>query len=138
MPPATFTKWTQDHKAFLEEKFLASRIGYIRKELCEIKQMNGETFHEYWERFNKLCASCPQHQIFEQLLIQYFYEGLLLIDRNIVDAASEGVLVNKTPAQARKLFNIMTQNTQQFGTREPHFGKVNELSSYPSVETQLS
>jgi len=68
-------------------------------------------------------------------LIQYFYEGLLPIDRNMVDAASGGTLVNKTPAQARKLFNMMVQNTQQFGTREPLFRKVNELSSGPSVET---
>jgi len=60
--------------------------------------MNEETFREYWERFNKLCASCPQQQISKQLLIQYFYEGLLSIDRNMVDAASGGALVNKTPA----------------------------------------
>ena len=52
--------------------------------------MNGETFHEYWEGFNKLHASCPQYQISEQLLIQYFYEDLLPIDRNLVDIASGG------------------------------------------------
>ena len=69
--------------------------------------MNGETFFEYWERFNKLCASCPQHQITKQLLIQYFYEGLLPMDRNMVNAASGGALVNKTPAEARNLFNLM-------------------------------
>jgi len=53
--------------------------------------MNGETFHVYWERFNKLCTNCPQHQISEQLLIQYFYKGLLPIDRNMVGAASGGL-----------------------------------------------
>ena len=66
-----------------------------------------ETFCEYWERFNKLCASCPQHQIAEQLLIQYFYEGLLPMDRNMVDAASGRALVTKTLAEARDLFNLM-------------------------------
>jgi len=54
--------------------------------------MNGEAFHEHWEHFNKLCANYPQHQICEQLLIQYFHEGLLPIDINMVDAASEGGL----------------------------------------------
>jgi len=57
--------------------------------------MNGETFCEYWERFNKLCASCPQYQITEQLLIQYFYEDLLPMDRNMVDAASGGLWLIK-------------------------------------------
>jgi len=32
----------------------------------------------------------------------------------------------------------MVQNTQQFGSREPQFRKVNELSLGPSVEAQLS
>ena len=40
------------------------------------------------------------------------------MDRNMVDAASGGALVNKTPAEARDLFNLMAQNTQQFGARE--------------------
>jgi hypothetical protein len=35
--------------------------------------------YEYWEHFNQLCASCPHHQISDQLLLQYFYKGLLLM-----------------------------------------------------------
>ncbi|RDX80030.1 hypothetical protein CR513_39468, partial [Mucuna pruriens] len=53
------------------------------------------------ERFNKLCATCPHHQISEQLLIQYFYEGLSIMDRSMIDAASGGALMDKTPAVYR-------------------------------------
>ena len=38
------------------------------------------------------------------------------MDRNMVDTTSGGALVNKTPTDARNLFNLMAQNTQQFGT----------------------
>ena len=79
--------------------------------------MTGETLHEYWERFKKLCASCPHHQISDQLLIQYYYEGLLPMDRSMIDAASGGALVDKTPAAARDLIANMAANAQQFGTR---------------------
>ena len=89
--------------------------------------MNREPFFVYWERFNKLCASCPQYQIIEQLLIQYFYEGLLPMDRNMVDAASGGALVNKTPTEARNLFNLMAQNTKQFGARESQIKRLMRL-----------
>lgn len=34
------------------------------------------------------CVSCPHHQIIEKLLIQYFYEGLLPIERSMIDATS--------------------------------------------------
>ncbi|RDY12091.1 hypothetical protein CR513_03150, partial [Mucuna pruriens] len=97
---------------FLEKFFLASRTVAIRKETCRIRQHSGETLHEYWERFNKLCATCLHHQNSEQLLLQYFYEGLLMMDRNMVDAASGGALMDKTLVAARHLISNMTSNTQ--------------------------
>lgn len=97
LPSGTITTWNEMKRQFLEKFFPASRAANIRKDICGIRQFNGETLHEYWERFKQLCASCPQHQISDQLLIQYFYEGLLPMDRRMIDAASGGVLVNKTP-----------------------------------------
>ena len=108
-----------------------------QKDICGIRQLPGETLYEYWERFKQLCANCPQHQISDQLLIQYFYKGLSLMDRSMIDAASGGVLVNKTPTQARELISNMAANAQQFGSRQdltPR--KVNEVN-IPSVELQL-
>ena len=56
----------------------------------------------------------------------------------MVDAASGGALVNKKLADARKLFNLMAQNTQQFGTRDSQVKRVNEIGSSSSLENQLS
>ena len=55
--------WQDMKRLFLEKFFPASRAAAIRKKICGIRQIIGETFHEYWERFKKLCASCPHHQI---------------------------------------------------------------------------
>ena len=57
--------WNEMKKLFLEKYFPASRAGNIRKEICSVRQHNGESLHEYWERFKKLCASYPHHQISE-------------------------------------------------------------------------
>ncbi|RDX72187.1 hypothetical protein CR513_48363, partial [Mucuna pruriens] len=97
---------------FLEKVFLASRTVTIKKEIYGIRQHSGETLHKYWERFNKLYATCPHHQINEQLLIQYFYEGLTMMDRSMIDAASGGSLIDKTPVAARQLISNMASNTQ--------------------------
>ena len=67
--------WATIERIFLQKYFPASRVADIRREIYGIKQREGETLSEYWERFNKLCASCPQHQMQEHSLIQYFYEG---------------------------------------------------------------
>ncbi|RDY07557.1 hypothetical protein CR513_08305, partial [Mucuna pruriens] len=69
LQPVLFNTWGDMKRTFLEKFFSASRTASIRKEICGIRQHTGETLHEYWERLNKLCATCPHHQISEQLLI---------------------------------------------------------------------
>jgi len=65
----------------------------------------------------RVCSSYPHHQISENLLLQYFYEGLHHMDRNMIDVASGGALGNITPAAAKQLIENMASNPQQFGTR---------------------
>ena len=65
----------------------------------------------------------------DQLLIQYFYEGLMPTDRSIIDAASGRALVDKTPEAVRQLILNMAANSKQLGTRGDFSNKrVNELS----------
>ena len=112
LPSGTITIWNEMKKLFLEKYFPTSKAANIRKEICCIMQLNWESLYEYWEWFMKLCASCPHHQISEQLLIQYFYKGLMPIERSMIDAASGGALVDKTHQQARVLISNMATNSQ--------------------------
>ena len=82
----------------------------MRKEICGIRYQPGETLYEYWKRLNKLCATFPHHQISEQLLIQYFYEGLMLMDKSMIDAARGGTLIDKTSVVVRQLISNMAVN----------------------------
>ncbi|RDX76166.1 hypothetical protein CR513_43870, partial [Mucuna pruriens] len=125
-----FNTWGDMKRTFLE-----------KKKICGIRQHTRETLHEYWERFNKLCSTCPHHQINEQLLIQYFYEGLSMMDRSIINATTGGALMDKTPAAARHLISNMASNTQQFGIRGPSQTRmVNEIgaASNQRLENQLT
>jgi hypothetical protein len=110
--PGSIRTWNGMKKIFLEKYFPASRVANIRKEICGIRQSHKETLSEYWERFKQLCIQCPHHQIPDHLLIQYFYEGLMLTDRSIIDAASEGALVDKTPEAVCQLTSNMATNSK--------------------------
>ncbi|RDX92984.1 hypothetical protein CR513_24808, partial [Mucuna pruriens] len=141
LQPVLFNTWGDIKRTFLEKFFPASRNASIKKEICGIRQHTEETLYEYWERFNKLCATCPHHHISEQLLIQYFYEGLSMMDKSIIDAASGGALMDKMPAATRHLISNMASNTQQFGIRGPNQSQmVNEIgaASNQRLENQLN
>ncbi|XP_031099801.1 uncharacterized protein LOC116003999 [Ipomoea triloba] len=138
LPSGSITTWNDLKTVFLGKYFPTSRVANIRKEICGIRQHNGESLYEYWERFKKLCASCPHHQISEQLLIQYFYEGLFPTDRSMIDAASDGALVDKTPDAAKNLIANMVANSQQFGNKLVQPSKqVNEVS-ISNLEQQVA
>ncbi|KAM1855557.1 hypothetical protein ACFX14_005887 [Malus domestica] len=124
--------WNQVKQAFLEQYFPATKAASIRKDICAIRQQHGEPFGDYYERFTHLIASCPNHQISEHLLIQYFYEGLCGTDRIMLDAASGGAFMDKTPINAKALLKNIAGNTRQFGGRdELPFKKVNEVIIAP-------
>ena len=65
----TMDNWVAMKMCFLKKYFFASKATIIRKQICAISQDVDESLYEYYEKFKCLCASCPHHQISEQVLI---------------------------------------------------------------------
>ncbi|KAJ3692957.1 hypothetical protein LUZ60_012052 [Juncus effusus] len=120
------TTWVELQKLFLDKYFPVSLTASIRKQICSIQQEVGETLYEYYDRFQKLCAKCPNHQVPENLLIQHLYDGMLQETRDNVDSASGGAFIDKTVRQARTLIETMAKNAQSSRTRSRIRG-VNEI-----------
>ncbi|CAN6687745.1 unnamed protein product [Malus baccata var. baccata] len=141
LAPGTVTSWESMKRAFLEKFFPTSRIILLRKKISGIQQEEGESFPTYYERFKSLVASCPQHQMKEELLLQYFYEGLLPLERQMLDASAGGALVDKTPMAAKVLIANRALNAQQYegvGQRGPPRHQVHEVSSTTDLHSQLA
>ncbi|KAM2325828.1 hypothetical protein ACFX1X_025128 [Malus domestica] len=142
LAPGTVTSWESMKRAFLEKFFPTSRVILLRKRISGIQQEEGESFPTYYERFKSLVASCPQHQMKEELLLQYFYEGLLPIERQMLDASAGGALVDKTPTAAKTLIANRALNAQQYegvgqrGTTRQH--QVNEVSAIIELQNQMA
>ncbi|KAM2617841.1 hypothetical protein TB1_034203 [Malus domestica] len=142
LAPGTVTSWESMKRAFLEKFFPTSRVILLRKRISGIQQDEGESFPTYYERFKSLVASCPQHQMKEELLLQYFYEGLLPIERQMLDASAGGALVDKTPTAAKMLIANRALNAQQYegvGQRSmPQQHQVNEVSAIIELQNQMA
>ncbi|CAN6552283.1 unnamed protein product [Malus baccata var. baccata] len=141
LAPGTVTSWESMKRAFLEKLFPTSRIILLRKKISGIQQEEGESFPTYYEQFKSLVASCPQHQMKEELLLQYFYEGLLPLERQMLDASVGGALVDKTPMAAKILIANRALNAQQYegvGRRGPPRQQVHEVSSTSNIQSQLA
>ncbi|KAH9723012.1 hypothetical protein KPL70_006942 [Citrus sinensis] len=120
----------------------------------------GEDPHKHLKEFHVVCSSMrPQGVTEEQIKLRAFpfsldglakdwlyylppgsittWNGLALMDMSMIDTASGGVLVNKTPTQARELISNMAANAQQFGNKQDATSRtVNEVN-ISSIEQRL-
>ncbi|GMJ16126.1 hypothetical protein HRI_005281800 [Hibiscus trionum] len=136
LPPNSINTWGDLSRVFLDRYFPAAKATELRRNILSIQKMHDESLYEYWERFKKLCASCPQHGLSEQTLLQYLYEGMLPMDKKMVDAASGGALVNMTSTAARTLISTMAANSQQFGSTSEPSRRVQTVSTI-SLENKI-
>ncbi|CAN6560744.1 unnamed protein product [Malus baccata var. baccata] len=145
LAPGIVTSLESMKRAFLEKFFPTSRIILLRKKISGIQQEEGESFPTYYECFKSLVASCPQHQMKEELLLQYFYEGLLPLERQMLDASTGGLLVDKTPMAAKILIANQALNAQQYedvGQRGPprqqvHEGQENQTKAMQNQDKRV-
>ncbi|CAH9132758.1 unnamed protein product [Cuscuta epithymum] len=137
LPSGSIDTWAAMKKCFLERYYPASISSSLKKQISNIEQGDDESLYEYWERFKKLCASCPYHGYTEQDLILYFYDGLAEHDRRMVNAACGGGIVNKTPSQARNLLSELAENSRHYNGRSST-RKIAAAESSSSLESQVA
>ncbi|CAH9126488.1 unnamed protein product [Cuscuta epithymum] len=136
LPSGSIDTWATMKKCFLKRYYPASVSSSLKKQISNIDKKDDESLYEYWERFKKLCASCPYHGYTEQDLILYFYDGLADQDRRMVNAASGGGIVNKTPSQARNLISELAENSRYYNGRSST-QRVAAAESNTSLESQV-
>ncbi|CAN6723564.1 unnamed protein product [Malus baccata var. baccata] len=110
LAPETVTSWESMKRAFLESfSQLLESFSYVKRLVVFSKR---------------------KHQMKEELLLQYFYEGLLPLERQMLDASPGGALVDKTPMAAKILIANRGLNAQQYegvGQRGPPRKQVHEV-----------
>ena len=102
----------------MEKYYLSNRVAATRKEITSARQDGAEMFFEYWSRFQDLLAKCPNHQIPPEHLVQYFYNGLMPQDADMLTAATNGSLEDMEPASAWELIQRFALNRQHISVRD--------------------
>nr|XP_011462101.1 PREDICTED: uncharacterized protein LOC101307874 [Fragaria vesca subsp. vesca] len=137
LPAGHIDSWEKMMSEFLTKCFPASKITVMRKQITSIQQGPEETFCAYYERFKALVAACPSHRFKENNLLQYFYEELSSLERQLLNAASGGSFLDKTPREAWALLDNRALNDQQYASALASSRKVNEVKSSTTLESKI-
>ena len=109
----TITTWEQMQQEFLKKYFPIGKTNQIRRAITSFSQLDGEQFHETWERFKDLIRKCPHHAVPKWQLVQCFYDGLSTNHRQMVDASCGGTFMMKRENEAWELFENLSENSFQ-------------------------
>ncbi|MFW5438964.1 hypothetical protein, partial [Paenibacillus apiarius] len=63
VPTDSITNWNEFVTVFLKKYYPVYKTAKVRNEINQFKQLTGEHFSKYLERFKDLLAQCPHHAI---------------------------------------------------------------------------
>ncbi|CAM8941136.1 unnamed protein product [Rhodiola kirilowii] len=127
LPSGSITTWDQLQRKFMDKYYCHSKAAQARKELSMMRQGRGETLFDYLERFRLLEESCPNHGIPTRMMLEYFMEGLVPMEKRMLDAAAQGSILDMYPTEIWPLIEKVADGTRYLEeTYKPtHVANVN-------------
>ncbi|XP_057811707.1 uncharacterized protein LOC131025946 [Salvia miltiorrhiza] len=101
-------------RLFLEHFFPPTKTNALKKEISGAKQEYDESLSAYWTRFRRLVDSCPNHKFSEGDLLKYFYQGMTVDTKNLVNSASGGGFSQNTVSEAKRLIQHLVEATREY------------------------
>ncbi|CAM8978298.1 unnamed protein product [Rhodiola kirilowii] len=112
LPAGSITSWDQLQRKFMDKYYSHSKAAQTRKELSMLRQGRAETLFDYLERFRHLEENCPNHEIPQRMLLEYFMDGMILMERRMLDASAQGSILDMYPEEIWELIERVAESTR--------------------------
>ncbi|CAM8994158.1 unnamed protein product [Rhodiola kirilowii] len=112
LPSGSITSWDQIQRKFMDKYYSHSKAAQTRKELSMLRQGRAETLFDYLERFRRLEENCPNHGIPQRMLLEYFMDEMLLMERRMLDASAQGSILDMYPEEIWELIEKVAESTR--------------------------
>lgn len=85
-------------------------------EITSFRKQEDESLFEAWERFKEILRKSPHHGIPICIQMETFHNGLVPQSKLMLDASSEGALLNQSYNNAYELIETIVANNYQWPT----------------------
>ncbi|KAI5312953.1 hypothetical protein L3X38_042127 [Prunus dulcis] len=139
-PPNSITTWDDLAKKFLAKFFPFAKTAKLRNDIISFAQNDMEPFYEACDIYKDMLRKCPHHALPTCMQIQSFYNGLNSTSRTMIDAAAEGVLMEKHRNEAHNLLEEMAFNNYQWSSERstPKKDGIHEIDTISTLTEQIS
>jgi len=95
---------------FLTKYFPPVKLAKFWGNITTFSQFDSKSIYDAWKRYKGLIRKVSNHGLPDWLEIQFFYNGLQLKTKMMVDAAAGGALMRKDRDEAYELLEEMVSN----------------------------
>ncbi|WMV09160.1 hypothetical protein MTR67_002545 [Solanum verrucosum] len=120
LPRDSITSWEELITAFQVRFIPFSKMMTFWDNIQSFKRLEGEPIHETWLQFKKLVLQCQTHGLPDNILLQYFYRSLDLMNKGVAAQRSPRVLMQQPYVIATQLLDGMTKINREWYTPEDH------------------
>ncbi|GKB14068.1 reverse transcriptase domain-containing protein [Tanacetum coccineum] len=99
----TIETWDELRTAFISRFFPPALFDRLLKEIRAFSQHENESLTDAWLRMKEMLQNCHGHNPSKGNIIKIFYHGLSEITQEVLNAATGGIFLYKTPNQAYQL-----------------------------------
>ncbi|KAE8712804.1 hypothetical protein F3Y22_tig00110223pilonHSYRG00028 [Hibiscus syriacus] len=111
-------------------------------DIASFRQADDESMYECWDRYKALLRKCSNHGFQDWTQVVMFYNGVNASTRMMLDVSANGTLLDKSPAEAFDILDMIAANDYQFPSTRLGFGRKThrnfELDSKDNVSAQLA
>ncbi|GJT54438.1 reverse transcriptase domain-containing protein [Tanacetum coccineum] len=99
----TIKTWDQLRTAFISRFFPPALFDRLLGEILAFSQHENESLTDAWLHMKEMVRNCHGHNMSKGNIIKIFYHGLNEITQEVLNAATGGIFLYKTPNQAFQL-----------------------------------
>ena len=94
---------------FLKKFFSTHRTNSLKRQISTFSAIENEKFYACWERYMEALNTCLHHGFDTWLLVSYFYDGISLSMKQLLETMCGGGFLNKNPEEALDFLNYVTE-----------------------------
>ncbi|GJU78576.1 hypothetical protein Tco_1275646 [Tanacetum coccineum] len=135
-PSGSIITWEYLKAKFLIKYFPPARTAKKIEDINNFQQELDETLYQAWERFKELLMKCPQHYLTDMQEVIWFYNGLEVSTRQILD--SKGAIPTKTAADAKPAIQEMAEYSQKWHNGTSKTRSTETSDGLAAIQAQLN
>ena len=109
MRPRSIRNWIEMQAEFFKKLFSTHRTNCLKRQISTFSTNENEKVYACWERYMEVLNACPHHGFDTWIIVSYFYEGISLAMKELLETMYGEDILSKNPEEALDFLSYVVE-----------------------------